>query len=93
MSDGAAPNYDIDVTRSALKDLRKIPRQHLSRIDAKITSLRENPRPRGVIKLTGEGHLYRVRVGDYRIIYAVDDAERMVTIARVRERGDAYDNL
>ena len=93
MSDDESPTYDIDVTRSAVKDLRRIPNPYLSRIDAKINSLRDEPRPRGATKLTAEDDLYRVRVGDYRIIYKIDDSARMVTIARVRDRGSVYDNL
>lgn len=92
MSDGGEPQYQVNLTRSAFKDLKKLSRPALLRVDERITSLNSGPRPHGSQKLAGSD-LYRVRVGDYRILYEIDDAARVVTVERVRHRSDAYDNL
>jgi mRNA interferase RelE/StbE len=59
------------------------------RIRAAIDSLSTDPRPSGVAKLAGRDD-YRIRIGDYRVIYAVDDAERLVIIARIAHRREVY---
>ncbi len=59
------------------------------RIAAAIDGLAEDPRPRGSVELAGRND-YRVRVGDYRIVYAVDDDERLVLIARIAHRREVY---
>ena len=59
------------------------------RIRAAIDGLAENPRPSGAVKLAGRDD-YRVRVGDYRIVYAVDGAERLVVVARIAHRREVY---
>ncbi|MFN3689640.1 MAG: type II toxin-antitoxin system RelE family toxin [Fimbriimonadales bacterium] len=61
------------------------------RIAAAIDTLRETPRPRGVVKLKGHQRLYRLRVGRYRIVYEIDDEAKRVRITRVRHRREAYD--
>jgi len=93
VADGDLPHYRIEYSRAAQKDLKKVPRADLDRIFGKIDALADDPRPHGVQKLAGEDELYRVRQGDYQIIYLIDDSARLVTIARVRQRGEAYDNL
>ena len=93
MSDGDSQKYDIDFTRPVLKDLKKLAKRVLRRVDAKIASLADRPRSSGVRKLENEDNLYRVRVRSYRVIYEIDDAQRIVTIARVGKRGEVYDNL
>jgi len=75
---------------AAERDLAKLPRDVLRRVDDRIRTLAENPRPPGSEKLKGAEDLYRVRVGDYRILYRIDDKARVVRIARVRHRRDAY---
>jgi mRNA interferase RelE/StbE len=55
-----------------------------------IGKLAENPRPPGVDKMTDAGGLHRVRVGDYRVVYAVDDSARIVTVAAIGKRDDIY---
>jgi len=82
--------YRIEVTRAAERDLRALPENVLKRVDAKILSLAGNPRPDGVKKLAGADSLYRVRVGDYRIIYEIQDRAILIIIVRVRHRGDVY---
>ncbi len=60
-----------------------------ARIAAAIEALADEPRPHGVVKLAGRDD-FRIRVGDYRIVYAVDDAERVVLVARIAHRRDVY---
>lgn len=73
--------YRVDIANSALKALRSIPAKDAQRIDAAILALGENPRPHGFTKLQG-GDLYRVRVGDYRVVYAIR-AARLGAASRV----------
>lgn len=82
--------YQIEVTPAARRDLRKLPRDVLERVDARIQSLATDPRPHGSVKLTNEDALYRIRVGDYRIIYEVQDEALVVIVIRVRHRREVY---
>lgn len=82
-------NYRVKLTKRAEEELAKLPKTTLKRIDAKIEQLKQDPRPRGVKKLrVKEG--YRVVVGDYRILYTVNDQAKEVRIYRIRHRGRAY---
>jgi len=83
--------YRIVLTSSAERDLRALPRKVEERIVATIDTLSQEPRPRGVKKLKGITNLWRIRVGDYRIIYRIDDRERLVDISHIRNRKDAYE--
>ena len=83
-------SFQIEWKRSAAKELKKIPRQLIPRILDEVEALASNPFPRGVIKLTGSDRTYRVRVGDYRVIYTVEESILLVEIIRVRHRRDAY---
>ena len=82
--------YDLLVKASAERDLRKLPRSTLERIHAKLLTLRDEPRPPGSRKLSGNLEGWRVRVGDYRILYQIDDTGETVTVVRVRHRRDVY---
>jgi mRNA interferase RelE/StbE len=76
---------------SAERDLKRLPEDVLRRIDAKLLSLAHNPRPRGARKLEGrEGEGWRVRIGDYRILYTIDDTARLISVYRIRPRATAY---
>lgn len=84
--------YRLAHTDAALRELQALPREILRRIDARILALADNPRPPGVQQL--HSHLlWRLRVGDYRVLYAIDDTQQVVTIARVRHRRDACRGL
>ena len=83
-------SYSVALAASAHKELRHLPRHQIPRIYQRIVELAANPRPHGVQKLVGEKDEYRVRQGDYRIVYHVDDTVREVTILRIRHRKDAY---
>jgi mRNA interferase RelE/StbE len=83
-------SYQIEFTRSATKDLRKIDRSRIPQILERIESLGDEPRPPGCKKLTGSERTYRIRVGDYRVIYEVEDDD-LVLIVRIRHRSEAYE--
>ncbi len=78
------------MTKAAARDLRALPANILKRVDARILSLAEKPRPDGVKKLVGSEDLYRMRIGDYRMIYEIQDAVILVSIIRVRHRREVY---
>jgi mRNA interferase RelE/StbE len=82
--------YLVVFARSARKELERLEGTLGSRILRRIESLSRNPRPDGCRKLQGASNLWRVRVGDYRVLYAVDDAKQLVDIIAVRHRSDAY---
>lgn len=81
--------YSLRIKRSAEKELRRIPKADLRRIVQKIDSLATDPRPTGCEKLFGE-NVYRIRQGDYRILYTVEDDERVVEIIKVGHRREVY---
>ena len=83
-------SYKVSFRRSAEKELRKIPRSDLRRVIEKIHSLSGNPRPAGAQMLKGENRYYRVRQGDYRVIYEVDDPLRQVTVVKIGHRREVY---
>lgn len=82
--------FEIRFKRSAEKDLRRLDRQFVPRVVARIEALASDPFPRQSIKLSGTEGLYRVRLGAYRIIYEVDVESREVLIHYVRHRRDVY---
>lgn len=81
--------YTVEVELTAAKALAKIQNPARARLLARITSLAIEPRPDGVVKLTGLG-AYRLRVGDYRIVYTVEDSIRVVSVVRVSHRSNVY---
>lgn len=84
-------SYALRLSNTAQRDLTHLPADLLRRVDAKLTSLSRNPRPRGCVKLRGrEGEGWRVRVGDHRILYAVGDEARIVSVYRISPLGSAY---
>ena len=82
--------FEIQWRASTRKDLRKIPSQEIARIVAAVAELAREPFPHGVEKLSGSDHTYRIRAGDYRVIYEVLTESRSVVIERVRHRKDVY---
>ena len=82
--------HEVRIGRSAAKELESLPDQFIDRVAAKIDSLSTQPRPPGCKKLRGADDLWRVRVGDYRIIYVIDDTQSIVEIRVIRHRKDAY---
>jgi mRNA interferase RelE/StbE len=82
--------YEIVLAGAARRQLEKLPGAVLAQIDAAILRLADDPRPRGCRKLAARDDRWRIRVGDYRIIYVVDDEDRVVIIAEVGGRDDVY---
>jgi len=82
-------SYSVEVRLSAVKELDGIPQEDLARVAARIQTLADTPRPPGCEKLSGQER-YRVRQGDYRILYEVDDSRRTVTIVKVGHRREVY---
>jgi len=81
--------YKVVFRKSVAQDLRRIPNRDLQRILAAIDSLSEEPRPPGCEKLSGQER-YRVRQGNYRIIYEIRDDEVVVVVVKVGHRGEVY---
>ncbi|MFC1944395.1 type II toxin-antitoxin system RelE/ParE family toxin [Chloroflexota bacterium] len=85
--------YKIELRKKVQKSLDVIPEDDFSAIIEAIWGLKDDPRPRGVEKLKGLGRidvLWRIRQGDYRIVYSIDDSQKLVTIVRVGHRREVY---
>lgn len=82
--------FRIEWKKSTRKDLRKLPASTEERIIEAVENLAENPFPHGVEKLSGSQHAYRIRLGDYRIVYEVVNELKLIEIQRVRHRKDVY---
>ena len=82
-------NYEVHLIPSVEKEMDRFTDLVYDRISSKILTLENNPRPRGYKKLSGREE-YRVRAGDYRILYVVNDKERIITILAVGHRRDVY---
>lgn len=83
-------SYSIEWKTSAAKELRKLPKQIIAKVLAAITDLPANPRPSGVRKLTESENAYRIRIGDYRVVYNIFDKRLVIEIIKVRDRKEAY---
>lgn len=83
-------DYGIRFAKSARKQLQGLNRALARRILARIENLAEMPRPPGCVKLEGALGLWRIRVGEYRVIYEIDDRRRLIDVNAVRHRRDAY---
>jgi mRNA interferase RelE/StbE len=88
-------SYRVLFNRAYLKDLKCIPKNAQKQIKAKIMGLAINPRPEGVRKLQGkfDPPLYRIRCGDYRVVYSIDDGILLVLVIDVGHRKDIYESL
>jgi mRNA interferase RelE/StbE len=82
-------SYSIGILRRAQKELAQVPKQEYERVKEAIKNLSQEPRPAGCKKLSGrEG--WRIRVGDYRVIYEIDDPQQSLTILHIGHRRDVY---
>ena len=82
--------YQVVIERRAEKDLDRLPPQIRRRLSESISALASNPRPTGCRKLVGGDDDWRIRVGDYRVIYQIADTIRVVRVNRVRHRREVY---
>ncbi len=83
-------SYNICFKPSVEKDLRPLPKSVVARVIGQIENLKTEPFPRQALKLTGTERLYRLRVGDYRIVYELDVPAKQVTIHYIRHRREVY---
>jgi mRNA interferase RelE/StbE len=86
-------SYRVEFVSSARREFLALPRALRIRIGARIDRLADNPRPPGARKLTGEENLWRIRIGQYRVIYAIEDVPKIVAIVRVAHRRESYRGL
>ena len=85
--------YSINIKKSVEKDLRNLPTSMISRVIEAIDGLKENPYPKQSKKLRATEKTYRLRVGNYRIIYQVDEERKEITVYHVRHRENVYEKL
>jgi len=84
-------NYSVEVKPSARKELELLPDKVLVRVLQKMDSLRNAPRPVGCKKLKRHKDHWRVRVGDWRVVYIIDDAVKLISITRIAHRREVYE--
>ena len=83
--------YSLEIKHSAQRELDSLDDPVFRRTDRKILALSDNPRPPGCKKLRGYKDQWRVRVGDWRVVYLIDDEAKLVTITRVAHRREVYE--
>ena len=82
-------SYRLTLRQSAVNELESLPHRDLARVMSRIKVLADNPRPPGCEKLSGQER-YRVRQGDYRILYEVSDSDQVVTVVKIGHRREVY---
>lgn len=82
--------YDIELSASAARSLRKLDETTRRRIASKIDALAIDPRPPGAVKLSGTDNIYRMRFRDYRILYTIEDRKLIVLVVAIGHRRDVY---
>ena len=82
--------YRVEIARRAIKSIAKLPSKEQLRVRAAIDLLADDPRPPGCVAMAGEDSVYRVRIGDYRILYEVIDERLVIQVVRVGHRRDVY---
>lgn len=83
-------SYEVKFSRGAKKQFRKLPIDVQQRIQTKINDLAIEPRPNWVKKLQADDNSYRIRVGDYRVVYEIDDDVLIVTVIKIGHRSEIY---
>ncbi len=83
-------SYSIEVTRSAQKDIRKLPKHIIGALDKIMRGLAKNPRPNGCKKLRGTSDHYRLRYGNYRVVYEIIDKKLVIIVVNISHRKDVY---
>ena len=82
--------YEIEISRTAEKQLRRLPRDDQERVASAMLALADNPFPRGARKLSGYDDVFRVRAGRYRILYSVSGHALIIVVLKVGHRRDVY---
>jgi len=83
-------SYRVEITRKAAKQVKSLSQEVQERIRAEIKALADNPRPAGAKKISGKENFYRVRVGDYRILYEIQNKILLVLVIEVGHRREIY---
>lgn len=89
--DGSVSSYAVEVKSSARKELESLPDKVLERVVSKLQSLARDPRPAGCKKLKGYKDQWRIRIGDWRVVYIIDDTDKLVSVTRIAHRREVYD--
>jgi mRNA interferase RelE/StbE len=84
-------SYDVALTSGAEKELKKLSGQLIARMIPRLENLASNPRPSGSKNLRGGDKEWRIRVGDYRLVYTIDDKKLLVEVTRIRHRREVYE--
>jgi len=84
------PRFEIEITRTAEKQLKALAPGDQERLVAAMLRLADNPRPRGCRKLSGYDDAFRIRVGKFRVIYSLSDAKLIILILKIGHRRDVY---
>jgi len=84
-------SYRVALTSSAEKELHRLPNNVIARILPRLEQLVSDPRPPGCKKLKGGDNEWRIRIGDYRIVYVIDDTARTVDVTRIAHRREVYE--
>lgn len=82
--------YEVYINKSVYKDIRSFPKHYIIKIKSSILGLSFNPRPSNSKKLSGSDNTYRLRVGNYRIIYEIEDKIKVVSVVKVGHRKEVY---
>lgn len=85
--------YRVELSPGAQRDFRKLPKHIQPQITKKIDALTHEPRPHGAEMLSGTDRLYRVRAGDYRVIYQIQDKVLLVLVVRIGDRKEIYKRI
>jgi mRNA interferase RelE/StbE len=83
--------YSLEIKQSAQKELDALDETLFIRIDRKILALADNPRPTGCKKLKGYKDQWRIRSGDWRVVYIIDDAAKLISVTRIAHRREVYE--
>lgn len=83
-------SYEVELSKKVSKEILALPKDVAKRIMSSAMELSDNPRPQGSTKTKGTENEYRIRVGDYRIIYEVDDSKKLVSLISCKHRKDIY---
>lgn len=82
--------YRLALTESAVKELNRLPSSAVVRIAGRVERLADNPRPSGCKKLKGGANEWRIRIGDYRVVYIIEDNTKTVDVTRIAHRNEVY---
>jgi mRNA interferase RelE/StbE len=86
-------SHRLNISSTALRAIAALPKREQRRAKLRIDALADNPRPHGYVKLSGHANLYRIRFGDYRIIYSIHDDVLVVLVIHVAHRRESYRDL